>query len=70
LINAYKKTYKAQIFNRGQSSKVFREVVEEDVAVCVIRNSDPYVAILRHENFLDISEKARKYEELSRGVNE
>lgn len=36
------KTYKAQMFNRGQSAKVFKEVVEKDSSACVIRNSEPY----------------------------
>lgn len=61
---AYQKTYKAQIFNRGQSSKVFKEVCENNIAVCVIRNSEPYVAILKHEEFIKLLEKAQKYDEL------
>ena len=62
----YKKTYKAQMFNRGQSSKVFKEVCDNNIAVCVIRNSEPYVAILKHEEFETLLEKARKYDELSK----
>ena len=62
----YKKTYKAQIFNRGQSSKVFKEVCDNNIAVCVIRNSEPYIAILKHEEFQNLLEKAKKYDELSK----
>ena len=54
------KTYKAQIFNRGQSAKVFKEVVDKDLPVCVIRNSEPYVAILKYESYLKLLKKARK----------
>ena len=60
----YQKTYKAQMFNRGQSSKVFKEVYQERIAACVIRNSEPYVAIIKHEDFLILLEKAQKYDEL------
>lgn len=60
----YQKTYKAQMFNRGQSSKVFKEVWQDSIAVCVIRNSEPYVAILKHEDFVELSEKANKYDEI------
>ncbi len=54
------KTYKAQIFNRGQSAKVFKEVVDKDLPVCVIRNSEPYVAILKYESYLKLLKKAGK----------
>lgn len=57
------KTYKAQIFNRGQSAKVFKEVVENDLPACVIRNSEPYVAILKYETYIKLLKKARKYDE-------
>lgn len=60
----YQKTYKAQLFNRGQSSKVFKEVCQDHIAACVIRNSEPYVAIIKHEDFLVLLEKAQKYDEL------
>ncbi len=60
----YGKTYKAQMFNRGQSSKVFKEVCQNSIAACVIRNSEPYVAILKHEDFMDLLEKANKYDEM------
>lgn len=60
----YQKTYKAQMFNRGQSSKVFKEVCQKGIAACVIRNSEPYVAILKHEAFIDLLEKAKKYDEM------
>ena len=60
----YKKTYKAQMFNRGQSSKVFKEVCQENIAACVIRNSEPYVAILKHEDFINLLKKAEKYDEM------
>lgn len=63
----YQKTYKAQIFNRGQSSKVFKEVCQNNIAACVIRNSEPYVAILKHEEFISLLEKAKKYDELLGG---
>lgn len=63
----YKKTYKAQMFNRGQSSKVFKEVYQKRIAACVIRNSEPYVAIIKHEEFLTLLEKAQKYDELKKG---
>lgn len=58
------KTYKAQLFNRGQSAKVFKEVVEEDFSACVIRNSEPYVAILKYDSYLKLLRKAQKYDEL------
>lgn len=64
----YQKTYKAQMFNRGQSSKVFKEVCQNDIAACVIRNSEPYVAILKHEAFVDLLERANKYDEMVREV--
>lgn len=60
----YQKTYKAQMFNRGQSSKVFKEVYNNNIAACVIRNSEPYVAILKHEDFMELLERVKKYEEL------
>ncbi|MGN0366845.1 MAG: hypothetical protein ACI4E5_13045 [Suilimivivens sp.] len=60
----YQKTYKAQMFNRGQSSKVFKEVCQDCIAACVIRNSEPYVAILKHEVFVDLLDKANKYDEM------
>lgn len=58
------KTYKAQMFNRGQSAKVFREVVDKDLSACVIRNSEPYVAILKYESYLKLLRKAQKYDEI------
>lgn len=64
LNGSYNKTYKAQLFNRGQSSKVFKEVVEKDEPICVIRNSEPYVAIVKHESYLELLNKARLYDEL------
>lgn len=64
----YQKTYKAQMFNRGQSSKVFKEVCQNGIAACVIRNSEPYVAILKHEDFIDLIQKANKYDEMVKGV--
>lgn len=54
----YIKTYKAQIFSRGQSAKVFREAHDKNAAICVIKNSEPYVAILPHTLYLEILEKA------------
>lgn len=63
----YQKTYKAQMFNRGQSSKVFKEVCQERIAACVIRNSEPYVAIIKHEDFVLLLDKAQKYDELLKG---
>lgn len=62
------KTYKAQIFNRGQSAKVFKEVVDQDLPVCVIRNSEPYVAILKYESYLKLLKKAQKYDENGGGI--
>lgn len=56
----YLKTYKAQIFNRGQSAKVFKEAHEKNAAICVIKNSEPYVAILPHELYLELVEKVRR----------
>lgn len=56
----YLKTYKAQIFSRGQSAKVFREVHDKNGAICVIKNSEPYVAILPHSLYLEILDKANK----------
>ncbi len=64
----YHKTYKAQMFNRGQSSKVFKEVCQKNIAACVIRNSEPYVAILKHEDFINLLEKAQKYDEMIKEV--
>lgn len=57
------------MFNRGQSSKVFKEVYQNNIAGCVIRNSEPYVAILKHENFIGLLEKAKKYDELLKEKN-
>lgn len=48
----YLKTCKAQIFNRGQSAKIFKEVHDTDRAICVIKNSEPYIAILKHETYI------------------
>ena len=62
MINHYGKTCKAQMFNRGQSSKVFKDVVENNVSVCVIRNSEPYVAIMSHIGYMELVEKAKKYD--------
>lgn len=56
------KTYKAQMFNKGQSAKIFKEVVEEDSSVCVIRNSEPYVAILKYESYITLLKKANQYD--------
>ena len=50
----YFKTCKAQIFNRGQSAKVFKEAHEKNAAICVIKNSEPYIAILPHELYLEL----------------
>ena len=50
------------MFNRGQSAKVFKEVVDEDLSACVIRNSEPYVAILKYESYLKLLKKAQKYD--------
>lgn len=52
------------MFNRGQSSKVFKEVCQDGIAACVIRNSEPYVAILKHEDFVNLLEKANRYDEM------
>lgn len=64
------KTYKAQMFNRGQSAKVFKEVVDEDLSVCVIRNSEPYVAILKYESYLKLLKKAQEYDETGGRYND
>lgn len=55
----YLKTYKAQIFNRGQSAKVFKEAHDKNAAICVITNSEPYVAILPHKLYLEMLEKMK-----------
>lgn len=60
LLLEYLKTYKAQIFSRGQSAKVFREVHDKNGAICVIKNSEPYVAILPHSLYLEILGKANQ----------
>lgn len=60
LLFEYLKTYKAQIFNRGQSAKVFREAHEKNAAICVIKNSEPYIAILPHELYLELVEKVNR----------
>lgn len=45
------KTRKAQDFNRGQSSRIFKEVhAGEDIIV--LRNSEPHVAIISYEKYL------------------
>jgi hypothetical protein len=36
--------------------------VDGNIAICVIRNSDPYVAILSHKKYLELFEKAKKYD--------
>lgn len=56
----YLKTYKAQIFSRGQSAKVFREAHDKNGAICVIKNSEPYVAILPHSLYLELLDKANQ----------
>ena len=38
--------------------------MESEISVCVIRNSEPYIAIVSHEKYLELTEKARKYDEL------
>lgn len=48
----YLKTYKAQIFNRGQSAKVFKEAHDKNAAICVIKNSEPYVAFPLDEDIV------------------
>lgn len=55
----YLTTYKAQIFNRGQSAKVFKEAHDKNAAICVIKNSEPYVAILPHKLYLEMLEKMK-----------
>ena len=67
LLFNYINTYKAQIFNRGQSSKVFREVHEKNKAVCVIRNSEPYVAIIPHSMYIEMCEKMKCIEKAKKG---
>lgn len=62
------RTYKAQVFNRGQSAKVFKEVVDDDFPACVIRNSEPYVAILKYESYLKLLKKAQKYDEIGGSI--
>lgn len=63
------KTYKSQMFNRGQSTKIFNKVVAKDSPVCVIRNSELYVAILKYESYIDLIKKAKKYDELEKKKN-
>lgn len=58
----YLKTYKAQVFSRGQAAKVFREVHDQQRAVCVIKNSEPYVAILPHDLYLQLIKNADQNE--------
>lgn len=62
MLSDYSKTCKAQIFSRGQSAKVFKEVHDTDRAVCVIKNSEPYVAILKHETYIALINKIANYE--------
>lgn len=64
-----RKAYKAQVFNRGQSAKVFKEVVEEDSAAYVIRNSEPYVAIMKYDSYVNLVKKAEKYDALEGEIN-
>lgn len=54
------KTYKSQMFNRGQSTKIFNKVVAKDSPACVMRNSKLYVAILKYEAYIDLIKKAKK----------
>ena len=63
------KTYKSQMFNRGQSTKIFNKVVAKDSPVCVIRNSKSYVAILKYESYIALIKKAKKYDELEKKKN-
>lgn len=58
------KTYKSQMFNRGQLTKVFNEIVANDSQACVIRNSKSYVAILKYESYIALIKNAKKYDEL------
>ena len=58
----YLKTYKAQVFSRGQAAKVFREVHDQRRAICVIKNSEPYVAILPHDLYLELLKNASQNE--------
>lgn len=62
----YIKTYKAQIFNRGQSAKVFKEAHDKNVAICVIKNSEPYVAILPHKLYIDMIKKTKQVDTSSK----
>ena len=62
------KTYKAQIFSRGQAAKVFREAHEKNGAICVIKNSEPYVAILPHDLYLEILAKANQNGKKNKGA--
>ena len=59
ILIGYLKTCKAQTFNRGQSAKVFKEAHDKNAAICVIKNSEPYVAILPHKLYLDMLEKIK-----------
>jgi len=60
LLLEYLKTYKAQVFSRGQSARIFREAHDKNGAICVIKNSEPYVAILPHNLYLEILKQAKQ----------
>lgn len=70
MLSDYLKTCKAQIFNRGQSAKIFKEVHDTDRAVCVIKNSEPYIAILKHETYIALMNKIAKYESREAAEND
>ena len=45
--------------NKGHSCQDIQEVVEKDSSACVIRNSEPYVAILKYESYITLVKKAK-----------
>lgn len=44
-------------FNRGQSSKRFKEVVENDATAIVQKNGKPFAVVISYERYKDLYEK-------------
>lgn len=57
-----KKIYKANIFNKGQSAKVFREICDNNELGLVIKNSEPYLVLIPYKKFEEIEIKLHDME--------
>lgn len=44
-------------FNRGQSSKRFKEVVEKEATAIVQKNGKPFAVVISYERYKDLYEK-------------